>query len=388
MSKTDWFKDGIVYQIFINRFAGYDESKDWNKPQFIGGDIRGIIEKLPYLEDLGVDTLWISPFYETSAYHGYHITDFFKVDPHFGSLDDLEELVEEVHDRGMKIISDFVLNHCSWKHPYFQEAQEDRNSDYCDWFYFKEWPDNYLCFLSYKELPKLNLEHEPARYHIIEAAKYWLDKGLDGYRLDHVVGPKHEFWNIFYKEIKRSFPEKVLIGEVGLYDVKFRELETIKVRNKYLHWLRGGSSDSLFKEYLGQLDGILDYRFFDFMRNYIANRKFYHFDKLLDWRLKLHYRKYPDDFLLPTFLDNHDWSRFLFECEGNKKKLKKAARIQFSLNQPPIIYYGTEVGMSQNKGIEKFEERGDLQARRPMEWKNQDEELLSFYKNIIQERKE
>jgi hypothetical protein len=93
MSGTDWFINIVIYHIFIDRFAGFHSSENWNQPVFLGGTIQGIIDKLPYLLDLGVTTLWISPFYQTFAYHGYHITDFYQVDPHFGTVEDVRELM-------------------------------------------------------------------------------------------------------------------------------------------------------------------------------------------------------------------------------------------------------------------------------------------------------
>jgi len=381
---ADWFKEAIIYQIFIDRFAGC-KSNQWNKPIFLGGNIKGIVEKLHYLQELGINTLWISPFYKTSAYHGYHVTDFFKVDKHFGTLNDIKKLVKEVRKRGMHIIADFVPNHCSSKHPYFVEAQKNKNSKYFNWFYFKKWPDDYLCFLSVKELPKINLDFAPAREHIMHAAKYWLNIGFDGLRLDHVLGPKHDFWIGLKREIKKDFPNAVLIGEAWMYGIKVNELKTINVRRKILKWLLGASSDSLLKEYIGELDGVLDFKFNELIKNFAKNNLSK--QKLLK-KLKYHFSKYSSDYFLVTFLDNHDMNRFLFECGNDKEKLKDAAKLQFSIKQPLIIYYGAEIGMTQQKSITHFAKHGDLQARQPMQWKQQDRELFEFYKNLIKERKQ
>lgn len=376
---TEWFKNAIVYQILIDRFAGY-ESSERCKPDFLGGNIRGIIQKLDYIKGLGVDTIWISPFYETNAYHGYHITDFFKVDRHFGNEEDLKELINEIHNLGMRIIADYVPNHCSQKHPYFRDAQNNKGSIYREWFYFKKWPEDYLCFLSFKELPKLNLDNKETRMHIINAAKYWLGSGIDGYRLDHCIGPKHEFWTIFSEEIKRDYPGCVLIGEATLMGVKLKEMKTINTRRKYLHLLGSRALDNLFKEYIGELDGVLDFKFQRILRDFAVGKNTK--KKALD-RLQEHYKKFPSNFYLPTFLDNHDMDRFLYACRDNKELFKEAVKIQFSINQPKIIYYGTEVGMSQKNQIREFNEHGDLQAREPMNWKTQDKDLLEFYKEII-----
>jgi glycosidase len=376
---TEWFKNAIIYQILIDRFAGYKSSK-WDRPEFRGGNIRGIIKKLNYIKGLGVNTIWISPFYETNTYHGYHITDFFKVDRHFGNEEDLKELINEVHNLGVRIIADYVPNHCSHEHPYFLDAQNNKDSIYREWFYFKKWPDDYLCFLSVKELPKLNLDNKETIRHIINAAKYWLNLGIDGYRLDHCIGPKHEFWEIFRKEIKGDYPDCVFIGEAWLAGIKFKELKTINVRRKYLNLLKLGTLDRLFKEYIGELDGVLDFRFQRIIRDFAVNKITK--KKVLN-KLQKHYEKFPPNFYLPTFLDNHDMDRFLHTCNNNKGLLKEVVKIQFSIDQPKIIYYGTEVGMSQKKSISELSTHGDLQARRPMNWKNQDKDLLEFYKDII-----
>jgi len=385
MDGTGWFSNSIIYHIFIDRFSGFKSIKNWEKPIFLGGNIRGIIDKLTYLKDLGVNTIWISPFYETSAYHGYHITDFFRVDSHFGTIDDIKKLIQSVHENDMHIIADFVPNHCSKEHPFFKDAQLNKNSPYYDWFYFTKWPDQYLCFLSVREIPKINLDNPEARRHIIDAAKYWLSNGFDGFRLDHVIGPKHSFWSQFKEEIKNKYPNAVLIGEAWMMGIKRKELITINIQNKLLKWLFGAASDSLFKEYVGELDGVLDFKFQELMKSYIVHNKIS--TKALKTRLKRHYNNFPDHYFLPTFLDNHDMDRFLFLCRNDKEKLKQAAEIQFSINQPAIIYYGTEVGMMQKQSIWGLLAYGDLQARQPMNWRKQDIKLSNFYKKLIQQKK-
>ena len=379
---VDWFKDAIIYHILIDRFAGC-KSNEWDKPRFLGGNIRGIINKLDYIKELGVNTLWISPFYEASAYHGYHITDFFKLDPHFGNQDDLIELINKVHKAGIRIITDFVPNHCSHKHPFFLDAQKNENTKYKKWFYFRNWPDDYLCFLSFKELPKLNLDNLKTVTHIIDSAKYWLSLGIDGYRLDHCIGPKHKFWKAFREELKNDYPDCVLIGEAWMRGIKFRELRTVNVRRKYLKWLQGEASDGLFKEYIGELDGVLDFAFQRIICNFalrrISKEEVIH-------QLQRHYRKFPPNFYLPTFLDNHDMDRFLFECNNNIEILKEAVQIQFSIDQPKIIYYGTEVGISQGEFIRNISSHGDLQTRKVMEWDDQNKELFELYRNTIRSK--
>jgi len=385
MSGASWFKKSIIYHILIDRFAGFKSEKNWEKPDFLGGNINGIIEKIPYLLDLGINTIWISPFYKTTAYHGYHITDFNQVEPHFGTLDDIKYLISACHKNKLKIIADFVPNHLSKHHRHFIDAQTNSKSQYFNWFYFIQWPDEYLSFLRIKEIPKINLNYKDARDHIINAALHWLNIGFDGFRLDHVIGPTHSFWKQFKQKIKIDFPQAVLIGEAWMMGIKKSELKTINVKKKFINWLIGSASDNLFRQYVGELDGVLDFKFQELIRGYLINSDIS--EKKFKKKLQDHLNYFPENFYLPNFLDNHDMDRFLFLCKDNKEILKKAAKIQFSINQPPIIYYGTETGLSQNKSMWNIPSYGDLQARQPMNWNNPDKELLKFYKKLISDRK-
>jgi len=381
--KNSWSNNDIIYHILIDRFSSSKSDKNWKKPIFYGGTLKGINDKLPYLKNLGVTTLWISPFYKTSAYHGYHITDYFSVDPHFGNESDLQTLIDRVHANEMKIITDFVPNHCSKKHPFFIDAQINKNSKYKKWFYFKKWPNSYLSFLSFPEIPKLNLENSDTYKHIIDAAKYWLTFNFDGFRLDHVIGPSHKFWKKFHKEIKGINPNFKLIGEAWMAGIKYRELRTINMKQKRLLWLLGNSSTKLLQSYINIFDGVLDFQGQQFLTKYILNN----YDQPTITRLfQDHYNKFPNTYFLPLFLDNHDMNRFLFVINGNKKLLQKAAAMQFSLRQPVIIYYGTETGMTQEQSIWDTPSHGDIIAREPMNWNQIDEDMLLFYQQLCHKR--
>jgi glycosidase len=371
----------------IDRFAGV-ASEDRLRPEFLGGNLLAIGDKLPYLESLGINTLWLSPFYGTDAYHGYHVTDFLTVDPRFGTITDLKNLIARVHQSGMRIIADFVPNHCSHRHPFFQEAQKNRQSRYGNWFVFTRWPNDYLCFLDVKELPKLNLDYPDTRDHIIGAARYWLSLGLDGFRLDHAIGPKHSFWKHFRREIKKDYPGAVLLGEAWLEGISWRHLRTLQINHKYIRWLIGLSQEDVQGEYDGELDGVLDFRFRNMVLTHVAHGRGTTIDENLQQTLRQRLAPYPKNYFLATFLDNHDMNRFLYECRNDTEKLKDAARLQFSLNQPPIIYYGTEVGMTHALPVRTEATHSDLQARQPMIWNRQDHELLTFYKQLIRKRKE
>jgi len=287
----------------------------------------------------------------------------------------------------MRIIADFVPNHCSKQHPFFLEAVTDKSSKYYNWFIFKKWPRDYLCFLDHRDLPKLNLNHPETRDYILKAAKYWLSVGFDGFRLDHVIGPKHSFWKYFRKEIKAAYPQAVLIGEAWIGGINFKHLSTIQIKNKYIRWLFRISQESIQKEYYGELDGVLDFRFQMLMKTHIAQGWTTGQNKMLRSVLKSHFAKYPQDFFLATFLDNHDMNRFLFECNNDIEKLKAAAALQFEVKQPIIIYYGTEAGMTHDRPVCVNRPHSDLEARKPMVWDYPDTEIYQFYKELIKNRR-
>jgi glycosidase len=218
----------------------------------------------------------------------------------------------------------------------------------------------------------------------VEAAKHWISLGLDGFRLDHVIGPSQSFWKYFTSEIRHHFPNTILLGEAWMMGIKRHELRTLRVRHKYLKWLSGASSEQLFKEYIGTLDGVLDFTFQEQIKRFCTDKNTS--EETFRTQLDKHYRQYPKEYLLPTFLDNHDMDRFLFQCGNDKEKLKTAAAIQFSQPQPAIIYYGTETGMTQTTSQWTISTNGDLQARAPMNWDTPDQDLILFYKKLIQKK--
>jgi glycosidase len=382
-----WFRNAIVYHILVDRFAGYDTQKDPMLPDFIGGTLKGLLEKLNYLHDLGINTLWLSPVYATRAYHGYHIIDFYQTDTRFGTEEDLKQLIDEAHRKSIRVVLDFVPNHCSRDHPYFIDALEHKNSRYRAWFYFRKYSHEYLSFLHFSDLPKINLDYPAARNHIVGAARKWLAIGVDGFRLDHAVGPSHDFWKTFRKEVKGMNLEAVLIGEAWLENISAGMLNTLNIKHKYLRFLLGVKPGDLQRDYAGVFDGVLDFYFHHQAVKHIAYKE----EELIDLakiahNMEQHYKASPD-YYLPSFVDNHDMDRFLFVAGQSREKLKQALQLQFSLPQPPILYYGTETGMTQSGSIAGRQYYGDILARQPMPWQNLDEELISFCQQIIRDRK-
>ena len=142
MNDSHWVKTAVIYHIFIDRFfRGGSRSNhigDETKPVFCGGNLQGVTEKLDYLSDLGINTIWLSPFNQTTAYHGYHVTDFFKVEKRFGGLKAFRQLVRAARSRRIRLIMDFVPNHVSIEHPFFKQAIRNARSPFRRWFYWKK----------------------------------------------------------------------------------------------------------------------------------------------------------------------------------------------------------------------------------------------------------
>lgn len=395
-----WLKRAIIYNILIDRFAR-GNSEDWlnsdsQQPVFCGGNIQGIIDKLDYLQDLGINTIFLSPFHPTSAYHGYHVMDFFGVDPRFGTLEIVKKLLNEAHRRNIRIIMDFVINHVSSQHPYFIDARSNPNSQYIDWFKFTKWPDSYATFLVFPELPKLNLNNPRVKEHIIGACLHWLKIGFDGFRLDHIIGVPHEFLDELRDNVKKNNPEAVLIGEAVKGRIRKREIHTLEIRRKYLMYVisltRLNTSFFLQLQYAHQHDGLLDFFFRDMVKSFLVNKKWYKKMWMLDAILRLHSRSYPKDFSLMPLLDNADHDTFSFLLKNNRPELKEAIRIQFSQNHPVVIFYGNEAGIvqkySRKNKVYGDKPNGDLAIRPLMPWGDIDREMFEFYKKMIKIKKE
>ncbi|MGB3713758.1 MAG: alpha-amylase family glycosyl hydrolase [Candidatus Promineifilaceae bacterium] len=362
-----WASEAIIYQIFPDRFHP-GGGNQWNDPtdlrRVLGGTIKGIIENLDHVAGLGFNCIWLNPFFPDDTYHGYHASDYFNVNPRLGTDEDLLELVNQSHARGIKIVLDFVANHWGSQHSTFQAALADQSSEYYDWYIWNQWPHDYETFFSVKELPTVNLDNPDARSHMLEAVRYWLmEYDFDGYRLDYALGPSHDFWTDFRATVHKTKPEAWIFGEV---------VETPETQLRY--W--------------GRLHGCLDFVLQQAIRQTFAFQEMSvsAFDAFLD----KHEAFFPAEFSRPSFLDNHDVNRFLWLVGGDRQKLKLAALCQFTLSGPPIVYYGTEVGLSQNRDIVSPMGMHEMaEARLPMLWgDDQEDELLDFYRWLIHFRRQ
>ncbi len=361
----DWTRQAIIYQIFVDRFNP-GKGENWLNPEapsgFYGGRIRGITEKLDYIAALGANVLWLTPIFPSPSHHGYDATDLFEVEPRLGTKADLQGLLDAAHQCGMHVLLDFVPNHWSHLHATFQDAIRNPDSPYHHWYTFKHWPDEYESFFGVKELPQVNLRNPAARQSMLDAAAYWLNFGVDGYRVDYALGPTPDFWADFRRVTRSVKPDCWTFGEV----------------------VEPSDAQLTFE---GGLDGCLDFILMEGLRRAFAFNTWTGI-QLAEFLVR-HTDYFPASFSRPSFLDNHDMNRYLWAAGGDKRRLRLAALCQFTLPGTPVIFYGTEVGLSQERDVRQ----GDLglpeESRLPMLWgKSQDLELLADYQALAGLRKE
>lgn len=357
-----WWNHSVFYEIFVRSF--YDSDGDGI------GDFNGIVEKLDYLNDgdpqtdtdLGVTALWLMPVFPAASYHGYDATDYYSVNPEYGTMEDFKHLLEEAHARGMRVIIDLMLNHTSRDHPWFVEAQNP-DSPYRDWYIWAEnkpqgrgpdgqmvWHEapggDYYYGLFWEGMPDLNYENPEVSAEMKAAARFWLeDVGVDGFRLDAVrylveadglladSDANHAWFQEFNTYVKSINPEAVLVGEV------WTSTFTVAI------YIEGGALDTAFA--------------FDQAASFPRSLNSARAKTLLD-QMARDVRLYPEGQLAP-FLTNHDQNRIM-SVLGDEEEAKHAAAILLTAWGTPFIYYGEEIGMTGLKPDERI--------RTPMQWED------------------
>ena len=366
-----WAANKVVYQIFPSRFAATQpvDKKLWYKAPItpmddLHGNLRGIIEHLDYIKDLGIDVVYLTPIFKSNSCHKYDTIDYYQVDPSFGTTEDLKELVQKSHERGMKVVLDAVYNHSGREFFAFQDILEKgEKSKYLDWYFIDELPPkgewgeipNFKCFGYYGGMPKLNLKNPEVEKYITDVACYWIKEcDIDGWRLDVGDEISHFFWKNFRKAIKAVKKDMLIIGEIWHYAGDF---------------LEGDEWDTVmnYPFYLNLIDLLADEKInvSQFVQNlgYLKGR--------------LNKKCYP---LMWNLIDSHDTARFLHLCNDNKKKQHLAAAFQLLLPGMPMVYYGDEYAMPG---------ANDPDCRRGMYWDEeyQDKEMYNWYKKLMQIRK-
>ena len=407
-----WVQDSIFYQIFPDRFARSDRLPDigfeaWDAPPthhgFKGGDLYGIAENLDYLKDLGITALYLNPVFASASNHRYHTYDYYNVDPLLGGNDGLRLLLDEAHRREMRVVLDGVFNHASRGFWQFHHVLENGiRSPYRDWFYFdtdrlqgrRPWgayPSSgelqalqtgedslkaigYRAWWNIPALPKFNTNTPAVRKFIFEVAKYWIDFGIDGWRLD-VPGEIDDdsFWQEFRYRVRQANKEAYIVGEIW---------------HEAHRWLKGD-----------QFDAVMNYLVTAAALSFCAGRHI-NIDVVQQaGGLKDRVHRYMDgvgfanevDRIMSLYspeitraqlnlLDSHDMPRFLSCASGDKDSLKLAWLFIMTIAGAPCIYYGDEVGVDGGH---------DPECRKGFPWDESkwDHDLQTYVKEAVAMRK-
>jgi glycosidase len=349
----EWVRDAICYHVMVDRFARPGDSlpAPGDPTALYGGTLDGIRENLDHIAGLGCNVLWLSPVHASPSHHGYDHEDFLTVEPRYGGNAALKRLVEAAHSRAMRVLLDFVPNHTGRGHHLFRDAIKN-DGDAAGYYRFWQWPHYYRCFGDVITLPELDTGSPRVQQHLVRAAQHWLTAfGVDGVRCDHVAGVDPAFWVELRRGLREVKADALVLGEAT------------------------GTTEWLSR-YAGRLDAIFDFDLAYYVRQALARG---HMDAaaFAAW-LEHHESAYPG-LALATLLDNHDMNRFLWMAGGNTDRLKLAATLLMTLPGMPVIYYGTEVGLSQRyDGVIE-----NAEARLPMLWGgDQNQDLLAHFQNL------
>ena len=372
-----WYDQAIIYQIYPKSFQ--DSNSDGI------GDLNGIRKRIPYLKELGINAVWLNPiFVSPQVDNGYDVSNYFAIDPKMGTMEDMDNLIKEMHEAGIHVIMDFVLNHTSDQHPWFQDAIKNPESIYRDYYIFagenNQRPNNWGSFfggsvwekdpagtgqfyfhLFDKRMPDLNWNNPEVRHAMTEIAKYWLEKGIDGLRLDafiHIAKadlrqnfpvdskdkepviaepffanlPQVQKWmRPFCEEIKQDYPDALLLGEAASANVNL----AVDYTNKHNHLMDSVITFRYFTEDQSKIDP-------SFLNNYQP--------KPLDWvKFKQNqtiWQQTLSGISKPTlYWNNHDMARLATRIAKNDTQARSLAMLMYLQCGIPIIYYGEELGM-------------------------------------------
>lgn len=384
----DWVQDAIFYQIFPDRFAKSAQIEKphnleaWDAPPtnfgFKGGDLLGVVERLDYLCDLGVNAIYFNPIFQSASNHRYHTHDYFQVDPILGGNAAFKTLLDAAHARGIRVILDGVFNHASRGFYQFNHALENgKTSPYRDWFNLHGFPvraydahPNYDAWWNIAALPKFNHKNPQVREFLFRVAEYWVQQGIDGWRLD-VPGEidDDEFWRAFRQRVKHANPDAYIVGEIW---------------QRGDRWLRGDQFDAVMNYPFTR--ACLSFFIDDIQRELLQEQSYgavqtmggeefaRTLTDLLTW--------YPGAITHAqlNLLDSHDTARFITIARGDPTALQLALLTMFCYVGAPTIYYGDEIAL---------EGRRDPDCRRAMIWEpsTRGREMIAYVKRLTALRK-
>lgn len=326
----EWSKGAIVYQIFPERFAATNDlySSSWfDVPMSFrtrtNGSLKGIYQKIPYLKELGIDVIYLTPIFLANSSHRYDTVDYKVIDPLLGTEEEFKELVDELHRNNIKIILDLVFNHSSTNFFAFQDLLKNQeNSIYKNWYFIDKFPvemkmpSDYMGFSFSPWMPKLNTSDKECRKYLFDVSRYYLEKfNIDGYRLDVANEVTHDFWKEFRHLCKGINKDCLIMGEIW-FDSRT--------------YLRGDEFDS-----------VMNYTYFDAIRG-LLNRRFTvkEFTSIIEReRGEESLTYYHNSNLL---VGSHDTDRIYYALGKDENKYAQAMTLLFTLPGSPILYYGDE----------------------------------------------
>jgi maltose alpha-D-glucosyltransferase/alpha-amylase len=393
----NWYRRAVFYEILVRGF--YDANGDGT------GDLAGVTAKLDYLQWLGIDCLWLLPFYQSPLRDGgYDISDFFTILPEYGSLGDAVELVEEAHKRGIRIIADLVMNHTSDQHPWFQESRQDRTNPKANWYVWSDddqrWPEARVIFVDteksnwaydtqrgqyywhrfFSHQPDLNYDNPEVAESMLDVVRFWLDIGLDGFRLDAVpylferdgtngenLPETHEYLKRVRKEVEAAFPGRVLLAEANQWPEDVRDYfgDGDECQMCFQFPVMPRMFMSVRREQRYPITEILartpeipnGCQWGIFLRNHDELT----LEMVTDDERDYMYAEYAKD---PRMKRNIGIGRRLAPLVDNDRRVAELLHaLLFSLPGSPVLYYGDEIGMGDNIYL------GDRDSvRTPMQW--------------------
>jgi len=371
-SLPHWVCDAVFYQVMPDRFCSGDDESPLSTPERVkrapssvtrcGGNLKGILRRLDYLQALGITALYFTPVFAAPSGHKYDTADYRSIDPSLGGEGDLALLVKNAHARGIRIILDAVFNHTGTEFFAFKDVcSRGEESPFRNWYFIHDFPvdppsnPNYECWWGLGALPKLNTSNPEVRDYLYDVTRRWMQFGIDGWRLDVPNEVPQEFWTAWRHIVKRLRPDAYIVGEIW---------------DDAADWLQG----DLF-------DGVMNYPVRDACLKFFAKRtlKASGFDQVLARQRA----RYPHGSIygLLNLLGSHDTERFLTACAGDTRALRLATLFLMTYPGAPMVYYGDEVGMQGAK---------DPGCRMPMVWDRgrQDTDLLGFFRDVIHLRRD
>ncbi|WP_159882684.1 alpha-amylase family glycosyl hydrolase [Paenibacillus puerhi] len=354
----------VFYEIFVRSF--YDSNGDGI------GDLQGVAAKLDYLQELGIEGLWLTPIHPSSSYHGYDVTDYYDVSPELGTLEDFRYLSAEARKRGIQLILDLVVNHTSSSHPWFIDSSSGPDSKYRSWYNWSEDPNRNAHVLSatgsgnawhlsggaryvgtfWEGMPDLNFDNPAVREEMIRVGNFWLKQGADGFRLDaakHVyedfqsskgsketAASNQNWWQEFRRGLNEADPDVFLVGEV---------------------W----DSEAVIAPYLNQaFQSAFNFTLNTTLRSAVHAEKAPDLGAMLSRQYEIFRKESGGRFVDASFIGNHDADRLMSVLRGSGEHARMAAALLLTLPGHPFLYYGDEIGM---KGS-----GADENKREPMLW--------------------